>query len=75
MTAIAIEPIAVGRDVAAELLGLGRSTFEAHVSAGRLPAPRQLGGRALWLVSELREAAHGLPRSELLPAPRAATTN
>ena len=69
MSTVTIEPISVGRDTAAELLGIGRSTFEAHVSAGRLPAPRQIGSRAVWLVRELREAADKLPVSDMLPAP------
>ena len=67
-----IEPISVGRDHAAAMLGIGLSTFEAHVSRGALPRPRQLGGRAVWLVEELRAAAHALPASELLPPPAAA---
>lgn len=66
---IRIEPITVGRDDAAQLLGIGCSTFEAHVARGLLPKPRQLGGRSVWLVSELRATAEGLPVSELLPPP------
>ena len=66
---IRIEPITVGRDDAAVLLGIGCSTFEAHVARGTLPKPRQLGGRAVWLVSELRAAAEALPISEQLPPP------
>lgn len=62
-----IEPISVGRDNAAAMLGIATSTFEAHVSRGNLPKPRQLGGRAVWLVAELRQAAESLPVSELLP--------
>jgi hypothetical protein len=62
-----IEPISVGRDHAAAMLGIGTSTFEAHVSRGTLPKPRQLGGRAVWLVEELRSAAIALPVSEMLP--------
>ncbi|MDT7836487.1 helix-turn-helix transcriptional regulator [Aquabacterium sp. OR-4] len=70
-TIVRIEPIGVGRDDAALLLGIGLSTFEAHVTRGTLPRPRQLGGRALWLVDELRQAAHALPVSDLLPPPSA----
>lgn len=64
-----IEPISVGREDAARLLGIAVSTFEQHVSRRTLPAPRQLGGRAVWLVAELRRAAEALPVSELLPPP------
>ena len=62
-----VQPIAVDRDTAAAMLSLARSTFEQHVSRGLLPRQRQLGGRAVWLVDELRAAAHALPVSELLP--------
>lgn len=66
-----IEPFAVDRATAATLLGIGVSTFEGHVSRGKLPKPRQLGGRAVWLVDELRQAARDLPVSEMLPPPSA----
>lgn len=64
---VRIEPICVGRDDAARLLGIGVSTLELHTAKGLLPKPRQLGGRAVWLVAELRRAAEALPVSELLP--------
>jgi hypothetical protein len=67
---IRIEPISVGKEHAAAMLGIAVSTFAAHVARGSLPQPRQLGGRAIWLVSELRLAAHALPVSELLPPPK-----
>lgn len=66
---VRIEPITVGREDAALLLGIGVSTFESHVARGLLPKARALGGRAVWLVSELRQAAERLPVSELLPPP------
>ena len=66
---VRIEPITVDRNAAAMLLGIAVSTLEAHVARGTLPKPRQLGGRALWLVDELRTTAHALPVSEMLPPP------
>jgi predicted DNA-binding transcriptional regulator AlpA len=66
---ISIEPIAVDREQAAALLCISRSHFEAHVARGDLPQPRKIGGRAVWLVSDLRDAAHELPVSDLLPPP------
>ena len=64
-------PIAVGRDAAAAMVGIAVSTFEAHVSRGTLPRPRQLGGRAIWVVRDLEQAIMDLPVSELLPPPTA----
>lgn len=66
---IVLEPIAVGRDEAAAMFSIGVSTFELRVSRGELPQPRQLGGRAVWLVDELRAAAASLPVSAMLPPP------
>ena len=67
--AIRLEPIAVEREAAAAVCGLGRSTFVGHVARGLLPKPRQIGGRVVWLVAELRDAMHALPESTLLPPP------
>lgn len=67
---VRIEPISVSREDAAAMLGVALSTFEKHVARHTLPQPRQLGGRAVWLVDELRTAAHALPVSELLPPPQ-----
>lgn len=64
---VSMEPIAVDRVEAARALGIAVSTFEGHVSRGTLPKPRQLGGRAIWLVDELRATARALPVSEMLP--------
>lgn len=64
-----IEPITVRRETAAALLGIGLSTFTARVSRGELPKPRAIGGNAVWLVAELRQAAATLPVSDLLPVP------
>lgn len=68
---VRIEPITVRGETAAALLGIGLSTLQAHVARGKLPKPRQLGGAAVWVVSELRAAAEALPVSELLPPPAA----
>lgn len=67
---IAIEPIAVDREQAAALLSLSLSSLAARVRDGTLPQPRKIGGRAVWLVRELKEAAESLPVSDLLPPPK-----
>lgn len=66
---IQIEPIGVDRDTAAALLSISTTALESRVRDGTLPKPRKLGGRAVWLVRELREAADLLPVSDLLPPP------
>ena len=68
---VQLEPVLADRQTAAALLGgIAVSTFEGHVARGALPQPRQLGGRALWVVAELRTAALALPVSALLPPGR-----
>jgi predicted DNA-binding transcriptional regulator AlpA len=68
-----IAPIAVDRDTAALMVGgISINTFETRVRDGTLPPPRQLGGRAVWLVRELEEAANDLPVSTMLPPPHRA---
>lgn len=66
---VRIEPIAVDRNAAAALLGIGVSTLEDYSARGILPRQRMLGGNARWLVEELRAAAHALPVSAMLPPP------
>ena len=48
------DPIHIGAEDAARVLGIGRTLFYSLQSGGRLPAPVKLGRRALWRVDELR---------------------
>ena len=47
------KPLLLGADEASRLLGIARSTFYRHHSAGRVPLPVHLGGRTLWRREEL----------------------
>ena len=48
------DPLLVGADDAAKLLGIGRSLFYTMHSSGQLgPLPIRLGRRALWRREEL----------------------
>ena len=50
----AVDPLLVGADDAAKLLGIGRSLFYSLHSSGQLgPLPIRLGRRALWRREEL----------------------
>lgn len=58
----AAQPLAVGDTDAAHRLGIGRTLFRRLVNSGRAPAGIRLGGRAVWIVSELNEwLAAGAP--------------
>ncbi len=49
-----VEPLAVGADDAAALIGIGKSLWHELDSSGRIPAPVKLGARCVWPVGELR---------------------
>ena len=55
-------PFAVSREAAAALIGISASKFDMLVSDGRMPAPREVDGRVLWDVEEVRVAWRSFPR-------------
>ena len=64
-TEIAIAPALLSANEAAKLLGIGRSLFYSLRSEGKLPRPRQLGGRVLWQKAELEKwIDHGCPSQQ-----------
>ncbi len=46
-------PLSVDAKSLANLLGLSLRTIRAHDASGKLPAPIRIGGRVVWLVSEI----------------------
>jgi excisionase family DNA binding protein len=56
----------VGPHEAAKICGVSRATWYRLLAEGKIPAPRKIGRRSLWLEPELREwaAALGKDRSE-----------
>lgn len=58
---LSLPPIGIGREQAAELIGVSPSTFDKAVAAGSMPQPRILGGRLLWDVREIHNAFVELP--------------
>lgn|GEM_PF-1927772 len=52
---ISAEPLLVVPEVAAKLLGMGRSTLDKLEASGAIgPKPIRLGGKVLWSPAELR---------------------
>src|SRR5262245_849907 len=49
---LAVEPEGLGRVEAARFLGMGASTFDRLVAAGKVPEPVRLTRRPLWPRSE-----------------------
>ena len=60
-----LEPLGVGADEAAALVGIGKTLWAELDSAGQIPAPRKLGTRCVWAVAELRDwMGAGCPERE-----------
>ena len=49
---------------AAFLLGISTGTFNQMVSDGRMPPPRIIGSRRVWVKSEVEQALSDLPADE-----------
>ena len=62
-----IEPLALAREDAASMVGIGCTLFDQKVADGTFPKPLRIGGSVLWDVAGLRRAwkrfadAHGEP--------------
>jgi predicted DNA-binding transcriptional regulator AlpA len=55
------ERLLMKADEAAQMLCMGRSTFWAHVKAGKLPQPVRIGGITRWKMVEIRRLAEASP--------------
>jgi predicted DNA-binding transcriptional regulator AlpA len=57
-----VEPLLLGAEEVAALLGIGKTLLYELDSAARIPAPLKLGNRCVWAISELRAwVAAGCP--------------
>lgn len=56
-----LSPKAICRRSAAEYAGISASKFDELVREGRMPPPRKIDRRRVWLVSELDRAIYELP--------------
>jgi prophage regulatory protein len=67
---IAIKPLYVSLENAADMLGVSISTVQKLVRDKELTPPRKIsGGRVGYLVRELEEFAESRPVSDMLPPP------
>lgn len=73
--AVIVQPLAVERDTAAAMCGIGRSLFDRLVREGQIKPPRQMGSRARFLVKDLEASLAALPVSALLPPPSGESTS
>jgi hypothetical protein len=56
-----LAPRLVGREAAAAYLSVCPNKFDQMVRDGRMPRPRRIDARKVWLVPELDGAADNLP--------------
>lgn len=53
--------LGLSRNEAAAYIGIGVSKFDALVADGRMPRPKRIDGRKVWIADRLREALYALP--------------
>lgn len=56
-----LPPVGINRDMAAAMIGVGATLFDRLVEAGKMPQPREIHGRLVWDVDEVRTAFRELP--------------
>ena len=54
-------PLGLGRDDAANYVGVGTTKFDQMVKDGRMPQPREIDSRILWDRTEVEVAFRDLP--------------
>lgn len=56
-----LPPRGISREAAAEYVGVGTTLFDQYVRDGKMPRPREIGGRKVWDVRALDRAFDRLP--------------
>ena len=53
--------LGLSREEAASYIGVGTTKFDLLVLDGRMPKPKRIDGRKVWIADRLREALYALP--------------
>jgi predicted DNA-binding transcriptional regulator AlpA len=56
-----LAPRGIHREEAAAYIGIGATLFDSMMRDGRMPRPKQIGGRKVWDVRALDRAFDSLP--------------
>lgn len=56
-----LAPLGLGREVAAQMLGIGVVKFDEMVRDGRMPRPKRIDARKVWDRRELEAYFSALP--------------
>lgn len=59
-----LPPITVRREYAAAVIDVSPSKFDEMVRDGRMPPPRRIDARLVWVVDEIRARALDLPTAD-----------
>jgi predicted DNA-binding transcriptional regulator AlpA len=56
-----LAPVGLGREVAAQFLGISAAKFDELVKDGRMPKPKRIDARKIWDRREVELAFSALP--------------
>lgn len=59
-----LSPRGLGREAAAQYIGVSPTKFDEMVNDGRMPNPKRIDGRKVWDVRKLDSAFAALPDDE-----------
>lgn len=58
---ISLPPLGLGREVAAQMIGISAAKFDELVKDGRMPKPKRIDARKVWDRREVELAFSALP--------------
>lgn len=58
---VSLPPLGLGREVAAQMLGISAVKFDELVKDGRMPKPKRIDARRVWDRREIELAFSALP--------------
>lgn len=58
---LSLPPLGLGREVAAQMLGISAVKFDELVKDGRMPKPKRIDARRVWDRREIELAFSALP--------------
>ena len=59
-----LEPLGLSREAAAQFIGVSTSKFDQMVEDGRMPGPKRIDNRKVWVRRNLERAFDALPDTE-----------
>ena len=66
---VILEPVGIGRHTAAAYIGISETKFDELVKDGRMPLPRVIDGRRVWVRNEVEQSFLKLPTPRNVAGP------